>query len=141
MISYDSLKIWVECCSAVWGKIRELEDSEEIFSLIESAMFSILVIHKYDERQPVLGDCQIFIRYGCSGGGLKQTCQIQSDGSIFCKSSEILIDSMKDYEVVGIDPAGTMMDGEPYLEVKLAAGGFFLQPFDDSFEVIRRQNH
>lgn len=120
------------CCKEVWMKyFSSNENGDDEFCEVEEALFSTLVLSniKLVER-PKLRACYPLLRgvYKHDVADERSVCKRQKAGNIFCQSKKITYSKNTSLPIRSIDVLGTMLDGEPYVELIITNQEFILEP-------------
>ncbi|MBU1306644.1 MAG: hypothetical protein KKF33_14140 [Alphaproteobacteria bacterium] len=116
-----SNRLWVECFS------KNSDDPSE-FSCVEKTLFEVMVLDELKIGEKEFWD-EVTAYYILPDNSQKQFCKTQRAGNIYCHARSISISREAKLKIKSIDTAGTMMSGEPYVELYYD-DGFILEQID-----------
>ncbi len=129
------VKNWVLCCNDVWNKwFASHENSDDEFLEVEEALFSTLVLSNTNlVERPSLNECYTLLRgvYRYDITDERSVCERQKAGNIYCQSKKIIYEKNFSLPINYINFKGDMLNGEPYVELKINDREFILEPLDN----------
>ena len=130
----EFISSWVSCSKDIWERwFREMDDGEHEFSEVERALFSALVLSKINvPERPSHADPYELLDavYKEDIDDVRSVCKQQKAGNIYCSSRAVKFAKGTSMSIKWIDPLGTMLDGEAYVELWINAQEYILEPLD-----------
>lgn len=120
------------CCKEMWNTwFANLENGNDEFLEVEEALFSTLVLsHLELTKRPSLNEVYPLLKgiYKEDVKADRSVCAKQKAGNIYCQSKKIFYQKNTSLPIKSIDFMGTMLDGEPYVELFINNEEYLLEP-------------
>jgi len=131
-----SIQQWIACSNDIWRNwFSDRPDGQHEFSMLETVLLDVLVINQLGGNQSLTKDefiAKLNVSYALPINEVRQLCNKQKAGNIFCRPQLVSIPQGSVYAVKSIDTTGQMMDGRPYIELAYESG--FILEFVDALE-------